>query len=95
VFIWLGRPLENRTARAGVCSQQGANVVCERYGGFFYSAGLPSNCEIGTRMICFKVHICTLITYIYIVNTDNPGSMPPGTEDCWNYDTVAGRTILK
>lgn len=80
---------------AADCSQRGRDVVCERYSGYF-NGGLPSNCEIGNRLICRGVHICNLITYIYIIDPDNPGvSKPTGVGDCWDYDTVAGRTVLR
>ncbi|MCZ7861126.1 hypothetical protein O9X98_06870 [Agrobacterium salinitolerans] len=80
---------------AADCSQRGRDVVCERYSGFF-NGGLPSNCEIGNRLICRGVHICNLITYIYIIDPNNPGvSKPSGVGDCWDYDTVAGRPVLR
>lgn len=80
---------------AAECSQRGRDVVCERYSGYF-DGGLPSNCQIGNRLICRGVHICNLITYIYIIDPDNPGiSKPTGVGDCWDYDTVAGRPVLR
>lgn len=80
---------------AADCSQRGQDVVCERYSGYF-NGGLPSNCEIGNRLVCRRVNICNLITYIYIIDPDNPGiRKPTGVGDCWDQDTVAGRTVLR
>ncbi len=80
---------------AADCSQRGSDVVCERYSGFF-NGGLPSNCEIGNLLVCRGVHICDLITYIYIIDPDSPGiSKPSGVGDCWDNETVAGRQVLR